>query len=255
MNNKLNTEEIMLRIPDYITGSLSEADMALVQKAIGDSPEIAELYNDMKNAMGFVSSVKHSEPAPQYWNTLLPRIHDRIEAEQSKGFSWDKISAFWKILVPIAAIILIALVYYIVKPTNTQFTEEKKTEQKSDDKINEQQNKIKQQDNIIENKENIVKEQKNIEKNPVEHKDKFRRNNTNNNGSVAKDITPLQKDEMPEKVNTNDDLLADDIDVEETAIFASGEGAGLDEETENEIKKLSSTEQNNLLEDLLKSNL
>lgn len=254
MNNKLNTEEIMLLIPDYITGSLSGAEMALVKKALDESPELNELYTEMKNAMGFVSSVKHSEPAPQYWNSLLPRIHERIEAEQNKGFAWDKISALWKILVPVAAIILIALVYYIVKPSNTQFTEDKNKEQKIEDKIKEQQNN-KQQDNVKENKENIVKEQENIEKNPVEHKDKIRRNNVNNNGSLAKDNTPIKKDEMPEKVNTNDELLADDIDVEETAIFASGEGAGLDEETENEIKKLNSTEQNNLLEDLLNSNL
>lgn len=90
MNTKYNTEEIMMLIPDYITGNISSSDKALVEKALSESAELTELYMDMKSSVGFIDSVKQAEPAPQYWNTLLPRIHERIEERQNKGFSWEK---------------------------------------------------------------------------------------------------------------------------------------------------------------------
>ncbi len=149
MNNKLNTEEIKFMIPDYISGMLNDTDKVQVDEAIKESAEVREFYNEMKGTFDFVSTVKFEEPAPVYWNSLLPRIHDKIDSRESKGFSWDKIASMWKVLVPIAAIILIALVYYMVKPSNTQLTEEKKIEQIKKD--------TSKDDNNI-NKENVKRE-------------------------------------------------------------------------------------------------
>lgn len=254
MNSKLNIEEIRLLIPDYITGELNEADKSHVEQGLTEFPELKQFYNEMKDTLHFVSSVKFTEPAPRYWNTLLPRIHEKIESREAKGFSWEKISVLWKVIVPVAAVLLIALVYYVVKPSNTQFTEEKKIENIIKDKKPEEIIKDKQdikQENKPEN--NIVKEnenrltpednQKPVKKNTIEYKYEIVKDDVNTNDSKKEN----------EKVNEEQYALDDDI--EETSVFATGEGAGLDEETINELKKLDDNEQTRLLEELINSNL
>ncbi len=246
-------------IPDYISGLLNETDKALVDESLKNSSELREFYNEMKGTFELVSSVKYTEPAPQYWNSLLPRIHDRIESREAKGFSWDKISALWKVLVPIAAVILIAVIYYIAKPSNTQLTEEKKTEQiKKNDQIKNdtskdngdkekiEQNKVteeKKNDNIVKeqnlqnNKSNVIK------KNNIKPDNATAKNEVNDDQKLNKEIPEVIKDEQ----------LASDI--EETSLLADGESAGFDEETENDLKKLNDNEKQLLLQELENTNM
>ncbi len=256
MNNKLNIEEIQLLIPDYITGGLSETEKALVEKSLKESPELNEFYIEMKETLNFVSSVKFSEPAPQYWNSLLPRIHDKIESRQLQGFSWVKVAAYWKVLVPVAAIILIALVYLLVKPSNTQLTEEKKIEKITNDTSGNNDS-VKEKKQVEEkNESNIVKEQDYERKS-----EKTDRQNNDTKRNTVKYYDEIVKDEV---YNNSNDVLKEDIkieqlvlddDIEETSIFASGESSGLDEETVNELRKLDDSEQTKLLEELINSNL
>lgn len=261
MSTKYNTEEIMMLIPDYITGEISSSDKALVEKALDESPEIRELYNEMKSSMAFIGTVKQAEPSPQYWNTLLPRIHEKIDARESRGFSWEKLSLVWKVLVPVAAVILIALVYYIVKPSNTQLTEEKKIENKINDSSEKQNKEKNPQENIKEKQDNLVKENEIQEKNKIEKNQiekNFRKSENikdKNNENLVKDEDPVENKETQRREIINDEQYSEELDVDETAVFASGGAAGLDEDTENELKKLNSTEQNKLLEELLNSNL
>jgi len=256
MNNKLNIEEIQLLIPDYITGGLSETEKALVEKTLKESPELNEFYIEMKETLNFVSSVKLSEPAPQYWNSLLPRIHDKIESREAQGFSWDKVAAFWKVLVPVAAIILIALVYLLVKPSNIQLTEEKNIE-KITNETSVNNDSVKEEKNVEKkNETNIVKEQ------DYEHKsEKTDKHNNDTKRNTVKYFDEIVKDEVNNngnsqiKENVKDEQLVLDDDIDETSIFASGETTGLDEETVNELKKLDDSEQTKLLEELINSNL
>ena len=129
MNSNNNIEQLMQLIPDYITGEISSSDKLMLEKAMNESAELRELYNEMTGTLAFVRRhVKLKEPPEQYWNSLLPRIHQRIEDKESKAFSWDKIPSLWKVLVPIAAVVLIALIYYLVKPSDTQITKDKEIE-------------------------------------------------------------------------------------------------------------------------------
>lgn len=260
MNNKLNIEEIQFLIPDYITGGLSETEKALVEKSLKESAALNEFYIEMKKTLNFVSSVKFAEPVPQYWNSLLPRIHDKIESREAKGFSWDKVAAIWKVLVPVAAIVLIAFVYFLVKPSNTQLTEEKKIEMITNDTSGnndsvkeEKQVEKKNETEIVKEKDNDIrsyetdKQNNTIKRNTVKYFDEIVKDEVNNNGNnvIKENIKEDIKDEQ---------LVLDD-DIEETSIFASGETTGLDEETVNELKKLDDSEQTKLLEELINSNL
>jgi hypothetical protein len=255
MNNKLNIEELKYLIPDYITGKVSDDEKIAIEKALLESAELREFHNEMKEVFGFVEKVKFEEPSPQYWANMLPRIHERIDKQEAgsaaSGFSWDKISAFWKVLVPVAAVILIAVIYFAVKPSETQMTKDDSPKKENiNNDTNSDKQKINKQEDTNENKsrENIVKENpgQNIEnfikerKAPVKNEDNF------------------VKDETPEKPEENQLPVKEEftaIEVDELSVFAVGEGAGFDEELENELKELNNHEQNMLLKELENSNL
>jgi len=253
MNSKLDIEEIQLLIPDYISGELSEEEKALVESAMKESAELRQFYTEMKETFNFVSSVKFTEPAPQYWNSLLPRIHEKIESREAKGFSWDKVSAVWKVLVPIAAVILIALVYYIVKPSNIQLTEDKKIEniKKDSSKDNDTSPKEEKQDEK-KNENNLTNEQ---DKSTEKQNNIIKRDNIKRNNNIVKDEEKSQNNNDVVKETVKDEQLAVDVDIEETSIFATGEAAGFDEEIENELKNLNDSEQSQLLDEIINSNL
>ena len=253
MKSNLNIEEIQLMIPDYISGELSDEEKALVEGAMKESAELRQFYSEMKETFNFVGSVKFTEPAPQYWNSLLPRIHEKIESRESKAFSWDKVSAIWKVLVPIAAVILIALVYYIVKPTNTQLTEDKKIENIKKDSSKDNDNNPKEEKQVEKkNENNLTNEQ---DKSAEKHNVILKRNNIQKNDNIVKDEEKSVNNNDVVKETVKDEQLAVDVDIEETSIFATGEAAGFDEEIENELKNLNDSEQSQLLDEIINSNL
>lgn len=260
MSNNLNIEELKYLIPDYITGDINEADKLAVEDGLRQSEELRAFHAELSETFTFVSSIKQEEPAPQYWANLLPRIHERMEAEESKKFSWANISAVWKVLVPVAAIVMIALVYYLVQPSDTQITkDDKKTEQKDTNKPkqekqdpneqNKQQPETNEQKVIQPDENNIVKEvQPNVRERHAVNPTNDNGNNTANNENKPEEIEDIQ---LPQ--NGNGDVAS--VELEETSIFTSGESAGLDEELEDDLKKLDNKEMDRLLRELEGSNL
>jgi anti-sigma-K factor RskA len=169
MENKHNIEELKHLLPDLITGQISAEDKRELESAIENSSELRADYAVLKSTFGIVESVKSVEPPPEYWNSLLPRIHRRIEEKEAESFSWDKIASIWKVLVPIAAVILIAVIYYLAVPSKNEFTDKEKIEKivkdtsrvdsKKDTKLPEITNDDKNTNDI---KKNIENEKNNI---------------------------------------------------------------------------------------------
>ncbi len=252
MNKKLNIEEIKELLPDYITGSLSWEEAALVQDTIKTNTEIAELYADMKGALEFVGSVKFEEPVPQYWNNLLPRIHERIEAKEDKKLFKNPIPLLWKILVPVAAIILIAIIYKLSVSPENQITQDKTK--------NTQQEKIEVPDNKTQN------EKKQVDVSKIEDKAK---DNLNKSTPVKKSRVLKNEDKI--QINDEHNLAQKENNIEEQELnllkeFRAEEFNDLsdisevdantqDEELENEIEKLSSADKSALLDEISNSNL
>src|SRR5260221_14107036 len=107
MNNKLNIEELKYLVPDYISGLLSDAEKTLVENALKESDELKNFYEEVKGIFEFVSNVKFEEPPAQYFNNLLPRIHQKIELSSAKRFACSNIAAIWKIIIPAVAVLLV----------------------------------------------------------------------------------------------------------------------------------------------------
>src|SRR3990170_3416367 len=113
MSSKLiNIEEIKLQLPDYLMGRLNAQEAKTIEDAVKESDELKHLLEEMGGTLNFLSTVKLKKPEPQYWATILPRIHERIDEAAEKRFSWDKPALYWKVIVPAAAVILIAVFYF-----------------------------------------------------------------------------------------------------------------------------------------------
>src|SRR5205807_5724471 len=132
INNKTYIEEIKYLVPDYITGKLDANEKLIVENAIRESEEVKSFYIEMKAALDFAASVKFDEPSQQYWNNLLPRIHQRMESEKDRKAARNPLSILWKIFVPVAAIIIIFIIYQLATSPekqivkNNTYIEEKK---------------------------------------------------------------------------------------------------------------------------------
>ena len=109
MDKNKNIQQIEEMLPDFISGTLNESDRMKVEKALAEYPQLNSIYLDYKKTFEFVSSVKFQEPPAQYWNSLLPRIHEKIDRKKEK--LWYPFRNAWKIILPIAALVLIFIVY------------------------------------------------------------------------------------------------------------------------------------------------
>jgi hypothetical protein len=258
MNNKLNREDIELMIPDYITGSLNETEMKIVEEALDNSAELREFYSEMKGALDIAHSVKFEDPPQAYFNNLLPRIHEKIESRQSKRSLWDSISIVWKIAVPVAAVLLVFVVYQLLTSPEGQLTK-KETEKvlpKTDTSLM-------KKDVQEQNKNTEIKKEE-----PKPEEDMISDRNNEKRGT-RKSIQRIDKQnsrnkELPDEMKNEEIKIENEpvareeivsIDPEETSVFAGGAPGALDAETDKELDELNSTEKDMLIEDLIKSNL
>lgn len=250
MKKKINLEDIKLLIPDFITGSLSEEESKTVKNAINNSDELRELYVNIKNAFAFTDSVKIVEPSPQYWNNLLPKIHQRIEEREQQSLAKNPISYVWKILVPVAAVLLIFIIYKIsYSPTpDISQKEEKKFEQeniKAGDTVKKEIEplQIKESTEPVITKNNNVRRKKlNIKEINVKQFENINNENINNENIAKSNLL----------VDENEGFAS--IAVDEITIFGAGAHGIFDEEIENELSKLADSDREAFLEEL-KNNL
>ena len=264
MENKRKIEELKHLLPDLITGQISDEDKRELESAIENNTELRADYAVLKSTFGIVESVKSVELPPEYWNSLLPRIHQRIEEKEAASFSWDKIASIWKVFVPIAAVILIAVIYYLAVPSKNELTDKEKNEKiikdTSKENIQNKDNEKPKKDNKIPEITNDDKNTNDIKKNIENEKNNMIRKYNRTGNDIVKD-NMRNKDENQESIQPveNNDQLTDvpleSEDIEGTSIFAEGEASGLGEDIENELSKLDDHEKSSLLEQLENSNL
>ena len=254
MAKKLNIEEIKLLLPDYVTGSLNEEDNALVDNAIKSNQELAALYSDMKSALEFVESVKFEEPVPQYWNNLLPKIHGKIESRSEKKFFKDPVRIIWKILVPVAAVILFAVIYRIATSPENRITKDNQQNIQKESPLRQQQpepltEEKKTADTVIKTDKNIG----NVKTEKRHHLPVFKQEikKPENNENLAKNEN--KKDEDEKEHDLLAELSSDDInDLSEINSIGAN---STDEELDNEIQSLNNSEKEALIQELENSNL
>lgn len=260
MNNKLNIEDIKCLIPDYISGLVSNEDRTIIENSLKESAELREFYEDIKSTFEFVKNVKFEEPPAHYFNTLLPRIHEKIETRAARKFQWSNIGAIWKIIVPVAAILLFFILYFVLRSPENQLTKKeikpieeiKKDTPKTESPIikDEKKEPVDQEKDNALNKttdEKISPVQTKKPRIPQQRENEFENTAENNNISKDKAI------DINIDIQNNDELAA--IDPDEISIFPGNTNEGIDDETDKALSNLNSNQKDQLIEDLLQSNL
>jgi hypothetical protein len=248
--NKLHIEEIKFFVPDYITGSLNENEMLLVKEAIDKYPEVSQFYNEMKSIFEFAEKVELEEPSPQYFNNLLPRIHQKIEVREEKKAAKSTAALIWKILVPVAAIIILFLVYMIAFNPGENVNEKNKTIVKTNSVKKDIEPKQKTTD-VIEkkNEESVVdntdtnKKHKRTVISKMSVKENIKPEDVKDKTVEKLQILPAESDDFAEVMN------------DEPVILGAGERGTLEGDIENAIDELNQNEKDVLLAKLEKSNL
>jgi|GEM_PF-1242095 len=271
-NNKINIETIKYLVPDYINGLLDSKDKQIVENAINKSDELKVFYKEMKMTFDFAGNVKYNEPSQQYWNNLLPRIHQRIEEKQEKKAARNPFALLWKILVPVAAIILIFIIYQLATSPGKQIVDKKTYMEEKKEVRNNNIDTQKTAQQTEEKKDNIIAPKNNIDNNPdnsgnnvIKTNNNYKNTsraaktdfeNVNNEQNIADYNNNTNNDNViKEALDTEDKEELASADIDESSITVTGQSAGYDEEIEKDLNKLNDNEQNNLLEQLSSSNL
>ncbi|MEO8666334.1 MAG: hypothetical protein ABI462_12645 [Ignavibacteria bacterium] len=152
-NNHYNKDDLFHSLPDYISSNVGDKNLiSEIEKEIQQNPEYKREYENMKHTFGFLKSVEPEGPGESYFNNLSVRINERV----SRKSIWEEISLFWKILVPVISIIIIAILLYNNSgsdKTKNQITDNKNTKVETKEKIDGAQN------NKVETKEKINESQ------------------------------------------------------------------------------------------------
>jgi len=252
MKNKIDIEAIKLLIPDYISNSLSDDDKKLVEEALSLSPELNEFYKETKRTFDFVGSVKFAEPAPQYWTNLLPRIHQRIEEKEAKAGVRNPLSVIWKVLVPVAAVVLIFIIYRIFTPPEPEITDKNKVQITDESK--------KDTAAVEKKKDEDIKEEKIVKTtDETKHKKVLRKRFKEDTEVVIEQQNVAEQVQKEENIKVIPDYNNIEefasMGYEEALILGAGEQGVFDEETEKELERLDTDQQDVFLKELLKSNL
>lgn len=254
MKSKYSLEDIKNLIPDYLNGMLSDEEKLFVEKAIHESDELKSYVNSINNTFEFLNSVELNEPNPNYWNTILPNIHNKIEISETKKFSLSQLSSLWKVLVPVAAVILLFVFYYI-----NYFNQENNNlpiviEDKISDsiKISSDSDNLANEDKSISDDikdSNLVNKNSNISN----IKRKYKLNFDNELKSYNNDI-------YEGEVNTNNSSLEvkqseaiTELDYNHISFINTDNSFMFDEDIETELKEIDKSDYNNFLEDIIKS--
>jgi anti-sigma-K factor RskA len=257
MKREFNKDEIKRLIPDYITGALSDDEKKKIENAISSSPELIVFYNDVKSVLDLAGSVKFEEPVPQYWNNLLPRIHEKIEEREAArriiGLK-NPFGLIWKVLVPVTAIILIFVIYKIATRNSViEFTNRTAITVPADTNLSQQNAENRKQTKYeapVYKETNISKVEKTKKvyiKNAEYHVGlNVKDNNTKINLEKEQTKNPVDKDEK-------ENMASQSID--ELVYIDSGDENTMDDDMENELSKLNSSEQDRFLEKLSNANL
>lgn len=249
MGRNKEIEKIKLQIPDYVSGLLGDEDKKLVEQNLSKSAELKDFYDEIKSAFSAVDRIKYTEPSPGYWINLLPRIHQRIDEKEEAALVRNPFAIWWKVLVPVAAVILIVIIYMLSTSTKQQMTKEEKKEQIQ--QVEQQKQEIPQpQKNITADEKQIPVKKDMLKKMKTKHEAVIPENEHNVAEKTVKDNVKYIKNELLIK-DISEEFASKELG--ESLIF--GEAGSYDEEIESQLDKLSTTEQDLMLEKLLNSDL
>jgi hypothetical protein len=115
-NKKTNPEdELLYSLPDYVNGKVHDERLKSgIEKRINTDEEFRNEYMSVRNAFRFVKSSSLEEPPEHYFNSLVPRLNERIEKSRSvPAKDLRFILHLWRYVVPALTVILVIIIVAI----------------------------------------------------------------------------------------------------------------------------------------------
>lgn len=256
-------KELLVSLPDYITGSLNDKKLEMkIKRELSSDSDFKNEYESMKNTFSVLAETEFTDPPAHYFNNLLPNINTRLDgtdAVENKVTFADRLMVFLKFAIPV---IVILGVYFIYNQITSNEGEEKITDKNSTiqkETPNETNNKVESEDNnsltnMTDSTKDVTSDANKNEK-TVNTKKKDRVNNQTNNTNTIPDDN--EQTNESENLTTNDDVNDEELEeyISETSLYSSGSSGGIEEISYESLENLTEEEQNQILMDLENADL
>jgi len=243
MDMGYTNEELLENLPDYVNNKIDDSKLReAIEYEISSNTDFKKEYDLISSTLNSFNNIEFSEPPDNYFNTLLPKINERIYFKSEKFNIIKRFSTLWKYAIPIAAIILFFIGYKTIFRNNDYINT-----------LNNDKQIVLKEFNYSDEKKSDSS-LKSEEKTTTENKEYVEENTeATNEGKKLRN-----KQTEPEKINSskkeeviNAFLELSDISPEEDVFFSNEDDLNI----EQDFDKMNKEEQNELISKIKNSNL
>lgn len=111
-------EDYLYSLPDYVNGKLPDGPLKSgIEDRIKSDMKFRTEYESMLGTLKFVKDTSLEEPPEHYFNSLVPRINERLES--AKRPAVHPVFHLWRYIVPALTVILVMVI--ILRPEKEKF--------------------------------------------------------------------------------------------------------------------------------------
>ncbi|GEM_PF-5330137 len=100
----MKCREVQMMLPDYVVNKISNGNLGKIENHIAECAKCKNDAVELHNLMMGLRSYKQEEPPEMYFATIVPRVHDRIEAEKRQ---FRLPNFFYRFALPVSMVLLI----------------------------------------------------------------------------------------------------------------------------------------------------
>ena len=108
----MHTKHVNIVLPDYVRGILDAEDTKHVEEHLKHCQACQANLADVKQVFGAVENTAPGHVEKAYFNSLLPRIHERLE--KGRRFAWSGSPVLNKLALPLGAAVVVAVLLWHV---------------------------------------------------------------------------------------------------------------------------------------------
>ncbi|MFA5404589.1 MAG: hypothetical protein WC358_06615 [Ignavibacteria bacterium] len=119
MKKDYKTEELLENLPDYINNNIENNKLKeAIEKEILINPEFNKEFELIRVTLKSINRLEFSSPPDNYFNSLLPRVNERIYENSENLNILKRFASYWKYAIPIVTIILFFIGYKVIFKNN-----------------------------------------------------------------------------------------------------------------------------------------
>jgi hypothetical protein len=110
--NYISDDELIYSLPDYVSGEELETNVReRIEKRLKTDKTFYTEYMKIKETYEYMKNVETDAAPENYFNSFLPRIHERIESQDARKSFIRYLFGSWKIAVPALTVILLIMIF------------------------------------------------------------------------------------------------------------------------------------------------